>query len=129
MSVFSLKLLLYKLYTTSQIHAIVYLGLYCVFCALTFANYSRTTARVYLLIIASFSMSTSRLIISEVLQPFPSLCCKRFPKDLRQFAHPLNRPLNFTSRLYSSCTLPLFSAWYRPSGGSRNSVRGARKGN
>ena len=51
------------------------------------------TAKVFSLIIISFSISPSSLILSEVLQPLHSLCCtsslKRLPKDLRQFvSHP-----------------------------------------
>ena len=41
---------------------------------LTYANY-HPTARVYLLITISLSISASSLILSEVLQPLHSLCC------------------------------------------------------
>src|SRR6218665_3712390 len=59
------------------------------------------TTRVYSLIIISFLVSPSSLILFEVLlnrsfaYAAPALW-NGLPKDLRQFAHPPNRALNFT---------------------------------
>src|SRR6218665_147312 len=59
------------------------------------------TTRVYSLIIISFLVSPSSLILFEVMQPLlcvyaASTLWNGLPKDLRQFAHPSNPPLNFT---------------------------------
>src|SRR6218665_1395120 len=94
------------------------------------------TTRVYSLIIISFLVSPSSLILFEVLQPLLCLRCtsslERTPlKDLRQFAHPPNRALNFTypplalssATFHSRLKTELFKIFYPGSTSAPRHVR------